>query len=71
MSSVLNVQVNPFTKIQTYTNPVLNQDFADPTVIKGGDGFYHAYGTNSNVNGKMVNIQVVKIKLLTRMAGQK
>lgn len=46
----------------TYTNPVLNQNFADPTVLKASDGYYYAYGTNSSINGKAVNIQVAKSK---------
>jgi arabinan endo-1,5-alpha-L-arabinosidase len=44
-----------------YINPVLNQDFADPTVIKAADGFYYAYGTNTRRgDGLMINIQVTK-----------
>jgi arabinan endo-1,5-alpha-L-arabinosidase len=41
-----------------FTNPALNQDFADPTVILAPDGNYYAYATQSSVNGKMNNIQV-------------
>ncbi len=37
----------------SFINPVLNRDFADPTIIKGADGFYYAYGTNSKVDGKL------------------
>ncbi len=39
-------------------NPVLNQDFPDPTVIMAPDGNYYAYATNGSPNGKMNNIQV-------------
>lgn len=38
-------------------NPVLNQDFPDPTVIRAG-GKYYVYGTQTMVNGKDVHIQV-------------
>lgn len=38
-------------------NPVLDKDFADPTVIKIGNTYY-AYATQSRVNGLMWNIQV-------------
>lgn len=31
----------------TYLNPVLNEDFADPSLIKGDDGFYYAFATGS------------------------
>lgn len=43
-----------------YTNPVYNKDFADPTVVKAGDGYYYVYGTNTDVNGSTVNIQVAR-----------
>ena len=46
----------------SYRNPVLNQNFADPTVIQAPDGYYYAYGTNSEVNGKTLHIQVAKSK---------
>jgi arabinan endo-1,5-alpha-L-arabinosidase len=31
--------------LRTYANPVLDQDFPDPSVIRGGDGLYYAYAT--------------------------
>lgn len=43
-----------------YSNPVINKDFADPTAIKGHDGNYYVYATNTDVNGKVVNIQVAR-----------
>ncbi len=39
------------------TNPVLNIDFPDPTVIRT-NGMYYAYATQANHEGKMINIQV-------------
>eukprot|EP00039_Didymoeca_costata_P020993 m.343055 g.343055 ORF g.343055 m.343055 type:complete len:345 (+) comp22265_c0_seq1:100-1134(+) len=39
-SILLALSTNTF-----YTNPVLDRDFPDPTVIKAGDGKYYAYGT--------------------------
>ena len=49
-----------------FINPVLNQDFADPTVIKA-DGFYYAYATNTGgKNGGMINIQVARSKNLVQ-----
>lgn len=48
----------------TYTNPVYDADFADPTVIKAPDGYYYVYGTNTEVNGKTMNIQVGRSKNL-------
>jgi arabinan endo-1,5-alpha-L-arabinosidase len=48
----------------TYKNPVYNQNFADPTILKAEDGFYYGYGTNSSVNGKEIHIQVIRSKNL-------
>lgn len=42
-------------------NPVLNKDFADPTVIRFNDTYY-AYATQSKVAGKTWNIQVASSK---------
>ncbi|CAN5903597.1 hypothetical protein BH24BAC1_BH24BAC1_38430 [soil metagenome] len=44
----------------TYSNPVFDQDFPDPTVVKGADGYYYAYATNTEVNKKTIHIQVAK-----------
>ncbi|MBZ4035541.1 glycoside hydrolase family 43 protein [Flavobacterium sp. 17A] len=50
------------SKETTFQNPVYKSDFADPTVIKAGDGFFYAYGTNTNVSGKTIHIQTLKSK---------
>lgn len=42
---------------QRIVNPVLDQNFPDPTVIRA-NGKYYAYATNSVVNGKVIHIQV-------------
>lgn len=49
----------------SYVNPVLDADFPDPTVIKAGDGFYYAYGTQTQRGGKWINIQVARSRDLT------
>lgn len=41
-----------------YQNPVYAADFADPTVIRGHDGLFYAFATNTSVDGKFCNIQV-------------
>jgi len=41
-----------------FHNPVLNQNFPDPTVILAPNGNYYAYATNSMHDGKMINMQV-------------
>lgn len=42
----------------TYENPVLARDFPDPSVLRGPDGTYYAYATETLVDGTFYNIQV-------------
>ena len=42
-----------------YTNPVLDADFPDPTVIHA-DGVYYAYATQTLRDGRWINIQVAR-----------
>lgn len=44
----------------TYQNPVLDRDFPDPAVIRDADGWFYAYGTQSELNGRIFNIQVAR-----------
>jgi arabinan endo-1,5-alpha-L-arabinosidase len=44
----------------SFTNPVLDADFPDPTVIRAADGLYYAYATQGNVGGRAINIQVAR-----------
>jgi arabinan endo-1,5-alpha-L-arabinosidase len=44
----------------TYVNPVLDADFPDPTVIRAPDGLYYGYATQTERDGRMVNIQVAR-----------
>jgi len=48
------------TAQSTYTNPVLDADFPDPTVIRAQDGFYYGYATQTQRDGKWINIQVAR-----------
>jgi arabinan endo-1,5-alpha-L-arabinosidase len=43
----------------TYVNPVIDADFPDPTVIKGPDAYY-GYATQTQRDGKWVNIQLAR-----------
>lgn len=45
---------------KTFQNPIFDKNFPDPTVIEAADGNYFIYGTNSNVDGTTVNLQVMK-----------
>lgn len=42
----------------TYTNPVIDADFPDPTIIRGPAGRYYAYGTQTQRDGRWVDIQL-------------
>ena len=44
----------------TYANPVLDADFPDPTVIRAPDGFYYGYATQTQRDGKWINIQLAR-----------
>ncbi|MEA3000244.1 MAG: arabinan endo,5-alpha-L-arabinosidase [Sphingomonadales bacterium] len=50
----------------TFANPVLDADFPDPAVLKAPDGFYYAYATQTERNGKRVNLQVARSRDLVR-----
>ena len=43
-----------------WSNPVLDQDFPDPAVIRAPDGYYYAYATQSEVGGKWLNLQMAR-----------
>jgi len=44
----------------TYTNPVLDRDFADPSILAASDGWYYAYATQSPDGGRVTNVQVAR-----------
>ncbi len=50
----------------TYANPVLDADFPDPTVIRASDGFYYAYATQTERDGKRINMQAARSRDLVR-----
>lgn len=50
----------PAAEAATYTNPVLDRDFPDPTVIRAADGTYYAYATQGDHEGRTMNIQVAR-----------
>jgi len=54
------------TRAASYTNPVFDEDFPDPTVIDAGDGWYYAYATQGDVAGRVHNIQVARSRDLVR-----
>lgn len=50
----------------TYSNPVLDDNFPDPTVIRASDGWHYAYATQGEREGPDVNIQVARSRDLVR-----
>lgn len=54
----------------TYANPVVDEDFADPTVLRASDGWYYAYGTQTDrttASGvDSLNVQVLRSRDLVR-----
>ena len=48
------------------SNPVIDADFPDPAVLKAPDGFYYAYATQTERDGKWINLQVARSKDLKR-----
>lgn len=45
-----------------FINPVVDQNFPDPTIIKAPDGCFYVYATNSELNGVTYNMQVRRSK---------
>ncbi|MFN3944562.1 MAG: glycoside hydrolase family 43 protein [Allosphingosinicella sp.] len=43
-----------------YANPVLDDNFPDPAVLRAPDGFYYSYATQGEVDGRMQNIQAAR-----------
>ena len=52
--------VAPLPPPALFTNPVLDEDFPDPTVIRSPDGFYYGYATQTEQDGRWINIQIAR-----------
>ncbi len=50
----------------SYSNPVFDEDFPDPTVIDAGNGWYYAYATQTDLGGKLLNFQAARSRDLRR-----
>ena len=49
-----------------YTNPILDDNFPDPTLLRAPDGWYYAYGSQTRLaDGGIVNIQVARSRDMT------
>jgi arabinan endo-1,5-alpha-L-arabinosidase len=49
-----------------FANPVLDADFPDPALVQAPDGYYYAYATQTERDGRMINIQVARSSNLAR-----
>lgn len=50
----------------TISNPVIDENFPDPAVLKAPDGYYYAYATQGEVGDRMQNIQVARSRTLAQ-----
>lgn len=44
----------------TFANPVIDSDFPDPAILRAKDGFYYVYATQTQRDGKWINLQVAR-----------
>ena len=44
----------------TFANPVIDSDFPDPAILRAKDGFYYVYATQTERDGKWINLQVAR-----------
>jgi arabinan endo-1,5-alpha-L-arabinosidase len=52
----------PQGKQVAYTNPIYNHDAPDPTIIRAKDGYYYAITTQSEYNGNLVALPIIRSK---------
>src|SRR5687768_9939301 len=44
----------------TFANPVIDSDFPDPAILRARDGYYYVYATQTERDGRWVNLQVAR-----------
>jgi len=47
-------------------NPVIDSDFPDPAVLRAADGYYYVYATQTERDGRWINLQVARSRDLRR-----
>jgi arabinan endo-1,5-alpha-L-arabinosidase len=50
----------------TIANPVIDSDFPDPAILRASDGFYYVYATQTERDGKWINLQVARSRDMAR-----
>jgi arabinan endo-1,5-alpha-L-arabinosidase len=61
-----STQTPPQQAQTDFSNPVLDSDFPDPAVVRASDGFFYAYATQTERDGRSINIQVARSRDLVR-----
>jgi arabinan endo-1,5-alpha-L-arabinosidase len=51
---------NASPMLTTYTNPIFDDNFPDPTILRAADGWYYAYATQTKRAGRIINLQVAR-----------
>jgi len=59
-SCTITPPVEPAGSAGSYVNPVLDRDFPDPSVLRDPDGWFYAYATQTESEGRTFNIQVAR-----------
>ncbi|MET1111062.1 MAG: glycoside hydrolase family 43 protein [Allosphingosinicella sp.] len=44
----------------SFANPVIDSDFPDPAILRAKDGFYYVYATQTEREGRWINLQVAR-----------
>ena len=47
-----------------YANPVIDDNFPDPTILRAADGWYYAYASQTKRAGVIINLQVARSRTL-------
>ncbi len=50
----------------TFANPVIDADFPDPAIFRSSDGFYYVYATQTERDGRWINLQVARSRDLVQ-----
>lgn len=56
----------PAPSPSAHPNPAFDENFPDPAVLRASDGYYYAYATQGEAQGRMHNIQLTRSRDLTR-----
>jgi len=49
-----------------FSNPVIDSDFPDPAILRAKDGYYYVYATQTQRDGKWINLQAARSRDLAQ-----